>query len=39
MGKAAASLFPFPRRCRRVAGDFVTDVDEAAEANLRGVSR
>jgi hypothetical protein len=37
MREVAASLsVPVPRRCRR---DFVTDVDDATEANLKGASR
>jgi hypothetical protein len=39
MRKAATSLFPSPDLAAERQDEFVTDVDDATEDNLRGVSR
>jgi hypothetical protein len=39
MRNVAASLFLSLAGAAEQPGEFVTDVDDAAEANLRGVSR
>ena len=39
MRKAAASLFLSLDAAAEQSDEFVTDVDDATEANLRGVSR